>query len=61
MAFACLQSLNAGYNGVISFYSKSNLIEHYSLSLGAVLLGGQRMAIFENEAARLINTYYKNR
>lgn len=61
MAFACLQSLNAGYNGVISFDSKSNLIEHYSLSLDAVLLGGQRMAIFENEAARLINTYYKNR
>lgn len=60
MAFACLQSLKAGYGGVVSFDSKSNLIKHYLSSLGAVLLGGQRMAIFENAAAKLINMYYKN-
>lgn len=61
MAFACLRSLNEGFDGVVSFDSKSNLIKHYTQSLGAVLLGGQRMAIFENEAAMLINRYYKNR
>lgn len=60
MAFACLQSQKAGYGGVVSFDSKSNLIEHYSSSLEAVLLGGQRMAIFEEAAAKLISMYYKN-
>lgn len=60
MAFACLRSCKAGYEGVVSFDSKSNLIKHYSTSLGAVLLGGQRMAIFEEAAARLISLYYKN-
>lgn len=61
MAFACLRSLNEGFDGVVSFDSKSNLVKHYNQTLGAVLLGGQRMAIFENEAARLINRYFKNK
>lgn len=60
MAFACLQSQKAGYGGVVSFDSKSNLIEHYASTLEAVLLGGQRMAIFESAAAKLISMYYKN-
>lgn len=57
-AFACKQSWDNGYQGFVSFKSKTKLIQHYSRSLGAVHIGEQKMVIFPNEALKLIKKYY---
>lgn len=40
-AFTCKQSWDKGYEGFVSFQSKTRLIEHYEKSLGAIHVGGQ--------------------
>jgi len=40
--------------------AKTKLIEHYIQTLGACVIGGQRMAILEREAHFLINKYYNS-
>jgi hypothetical protein len=35
-AFACKKSFEKGFMGNIAFISKTSLIEHYSLTLGAI-------------------------
>jgi len=57
-AFTCKQSWDKGYQGFVSFTSKTKLIEHYSSSLGAVHIGGHKMVIFPQEALKLIKKYY---
>ena len=57
-AFACKTSWDKGYQGFISFTSKTKLIEHYEQTLGAVHIGGHKMVIFPKEALKLILKYF---
>lgn len=63
-AFACKQSKEMGYEGVVYFKPKYNardgykLIKHYKNEFGAVEIGMGQLAIFEEEAERLIERYY---
>ena len=59
-AFACKKSLDAGYEGFVSFQSKTKLIEHYEVSLGANHVGGHRLIIYPQAAMKLIQKYYKS-
>lgn len=59
-AFACKKSKELGYKGYVGFVAKTNLVEHYKKTLGAQLLGMQRMAIDETAANKLINQYFKS-
>jgi len=60
VAFACKYSFQRGFNGNISFLSKTQLIEHYVQSLGAIHIGKQRMIIESQAALKLINKYFIN-
>jgi hypothetical protein len=60
-AFACKTSWDKGYQGFISFTSKTKLIEHYEQTLGAVHIGGHKMVIFPKEALKLILKYFPNK
>jgi hypothetical protein len=57
-AYGCKVSMECGFDGVVSFQSKTSLISHYEKTLGAVHLGGGRMAIFEDSAKNLIDNYF---
>lgn len=57
-AFTCKFSWDKGYQGFVSFSSKTKLIEHYEKTLGATYIGGQKMVIFPQEALKLINKYF---
>lgn len=57
-AFACKTSWDKGYEGFVSFTSKSKLVEHYETSLGATHIGGNKMVIFPQEALKLILKYF---
>lgn len=59
-AFTCKLSWDKGYEGFVSFQSKTKLIEHYESSLGATHVGGHKMVIFPVEALKLIKQYFKN-
>jgi hypothetical protein len=58
VAFACKLSFQRGHEGNISFLSKSQLIQHYIDTLGAMHFGGRVMIIDTNAALKLINKYY---
>lgn len=60
VAFACRLSFQRGHEGNVSFLSKSQLIDHYEKSLGAVHFGGRVMIIETNAALKLIDKYFKN-
>jgi hypothetical protein len=57
VAFACKISFEKGYDGVVSFIPKTQLIDHYTLTLGAKLFGGNRMFIDTREAVQRRNYY----
>lgn len=59
IAFACRESfkLEGDYKGVLSFVSKTQLIEWYAKKYGAELGLGQRMFISWENGERLINAY----
>lgn len=57
-AFACKISWDQGYQGFISFTSKTKLIQHYEMTLGATHIGEHKMVIFPHEALRLIKKYF---
>ena len=59
-AFACKISYEFGFEGNISFLSKTNLIEHYLITLGADHLGNGKMIIREMAAILLVKKYFKN-
>ena len=59
-AFACKVSNDCGFERNISFIAKTNLIQYYSINLGAEYLGTGRMILKEYSAATLINKYFPN-
>jgi hypothetical protein len=61
VAYGCKVSFEKGYDGVVSFIAKSQLREHYQLTLGAKNFGGgNRMFIDTKEALILVNQYFKH-
>ncbi len=58
VAFACKLSFQRGHEGNISFISKTQLIQHYTDTLGARHFGGRVMIIDSNAALKLINKYF---
>ena len=60
VAFACKLSFQRGHEGNVSFFSKSQLIQHYIDSLGAMHVGGRIMIIDTKAALKLINKYFSN-
>ena len=58
VAFACQLSFQRGHEGNVSFISKTQLIEHYTQSLGAIHIGSQRMIIMPATAMKLIEKYF---
>lgn len=58
-AFVCKLSWDKGYEGFVSFQSKTKLIEHYEAAIGATHVGVHKMVIFPDSALRLINQYFK--
>lgn len=60
VAFACRLSFQRGFDGNVSFVSKTQLIDHYSKTLGAMHFGGHIMIIDTPAALHLVNKYFKN-
>lgn len=60
IAFGCKMSFERNYDGVVSFTAKTQLIEHYRQTLGAILFGGNRMFIDTKEAFVLVTKYFKD-
>ncbi len=60
VAFACKLSFQRGHKGNVSFISKTQLIDHYVKSLGALHFGGRVMIIDTISALKLINKYFPN-
>src|ERR1035437_377670 len=60
VAFACRLSFQKGYDGFVSFHSKTKLIDHYIKSLGAYHFGSHLMIIDTAAAKILIEKYYKS-
>ena len=58
VAFACKLSFQRGHEGNISFFSKTQLVQHYIDTLGALHFGGRVMIIETNSALKLINKYF---
>lgn len=59
-AFTCKCSWDKGYQGFVSFTSKTRLIEHYQKALGATPVGGNKMILFPQQAIKLIKKYFPN-
>jgi len=60
VAFACKLSFQRGHEGNVAFISKTQLIDHYKESLGAIHAGGRLMIINSAAAFKLINRYFSN-
>ena len=60
VAFACKVSYQRGGGGYLSFNSKTQLIEHYIKSLGAVHFGGTLMVITPETSLKLIDKYFND-
>jgi hypothetical protein len=60
IAFACKVSFHRGFEGYVSFTSKTQLIKHYEKTLGAKNIGGHLMIINTDAALKLIDKYFKN-
>lgn len=60
VAFACRFSFQRGHEGNVAFVSKSQLVNHYIQTLGAVHVGGRIMIIETKAALKLINKYFKS-
>ena len=58
VAFACKLSFQRGNEGNFSFFSKTQLVQHYIDTLGATHFGGRIMIIDTNAALKLINKYF---
>ena len=59
-AYACKISFDKGYDGFISFFAKSQLIDHYVKTLNAQRIGGLQLVLDTIAAARLISKYYNS-
>lgn len=60
VAFACKLSFQRGNEGNVSFISKTQLINHYIETLGAIHFGGRLMIIDAQAALKLISKYFQN-
>ncbi|WP_229239349.1 hypothetical protein [Emticicia agri] len=60
IAFACKKSLELGFEGIVSFISKTRLIHYYEKTLGAKQFKGNYMFIDTPEAVTLIKKYFKD-
>lgn len=60
VAYACKTAFEKGYDGVVSFVAKTQLIDHYALTLGAKVFIGNRMFIDTKEATILTTKYFKD-
>lgn len=58
VAFACKLSFQRGHGGNVSFLSKTQLVQHYIDTLGAMHFGGRVMIIETSAALKLINKYF---
>lgn len=58
-AIACQVSFDAGYDGFVTFTSKSDLVEYYKEKLNAGVFRGQRMYIDERAAQILLDKYMR--
>jgi hypothetical protein len=58
-AFVCRISFHRGFDGYVSFTSKTQLIEHYQKTLEAINVGGHLMVINTDAALKLIDKYFK--
>ncbi len=58
VAFACKLSFQRGHDGNVSFFSKTQLVQHYIDSLGAMHVGGRIMIIDTLAALKLIDKYF---
>ena len=60
VAFACRLAFQKGYDGFVSFHSKTKLIDHYEKTLGAYHFGGQLMIINSLASKNLVDKYFKS-
>ncbi len=58
-AFACKRSFECGYQGVVSFHSKTQLVSHYETTIGAKRFAGNRMYLDTPQAKELVRRYFK--
>lgn len=58
VAFACKISFQRGHEGNVAFISKTQLIDHYVKTLGAIHIGGRLMIIETPAAVKLIKRYF---
>jgi len=59
VAFACRYSFQHGFDGNVSFISKTQLIDHYVKTFGAFHFGGRVMIIDSRGALKLIAKYFE--
>ncbi|MCQ2049819.1 MAG: hypothetical protein MJZ22_02300 [Candidatus Saccharibacteria bacterium] len=57
-AIACKLSMENGNEGFVRFTAKTNLVDHYAKTLGAIAIDSQNMYIDTNGALRLIQKYF---
>jgi hypothetical protein len=60
VAFACRLSFQRGNDGFVAFHSKTDLVNHYIKTLGALHQGNQLMVIESEAATKLVNKYFKS-
>jgi len=60
VAFACKTAFEKNYDGVVAFVAKTQLIEHYKLTLGAKTFAVNRMFIDTRESFSLVKQYFKD-
>ena len=60
VAFTCKLSFQRGHQGNVSFFSKTQLVQHYIDTLNAKHIGGRIMIIDTPAALKLINKYFPN-
>jgi hypothetical protein len=61
MAYACQLAFDKGYLGFVVFVSKSALITHYTQTLKAQVLRGNRMVLDTPAARYLVDRYFTER
>lgn len=60
VAFAAMRSFELGYEGLVSFVSKTQLVDHYIASLAATQLRENKMYLGTPAAAKLVKQYFPN-
>ena len=61
VAFAAKLSFHRGFEGYISFLSKTTLVDHYIKTPEASHVGGNVMVINTKASSKLIDKYFKNK